>query len=276
MKPRNREINIFNMSLLDILCGALGAFCFMMITLLPYYSSKPTNAPEAPQGLIDPKTLAEALDQIRQLKESLEKLQNYARNLEGQNNQQQQQISQLQQDNERLKADATKTSGHVGDLEMRNPFLAMIQLDGTQQDVFEMYWESDRVRRDVQAPFKLDPAQHQINQMGGDFAFYGPGFAYHGIRDSPPGEYRLFFKVIKHAPGRLLHGWVHVNMPDFIYVGPLMKTDRAQVAIPIATVQMGPAPEYNYKFDWKIPAEFNDEPDWKPQFPNRGDAGKQK
>ena len=41
MKSRNREINIFNMSLLDILCGALGAFCFMMIVLLPYY--KPDN-----------------------------------------------------------------------------------------------------------------------------------------------------------------------------------------------------------------------------------------
>jgi len=38
VKSRNREINIFNMSLLDILCGALGTFCFLMLTLLPYYS----------------------------------------------------------------------------------------------------------------------------------------------------------------------------------------------------------------------------------------------
>src|ERR1043165_7920265 len=36
-RRRNREVNIFNMSLLDILCGALGAFCFMMLSLLPYY-----------------------------------------------------------------------------------------------------------------------------------------------------------------------------------------------------------------------------------------------
>ena len=35
MKRRNREVNIFNMSLLDILCGALGAFCFMMLALFP-------------------------------------------------------------------------------------------------------------------------------------------------------------------------------------------------------------------------------------------------
>jgi hypothetical protein len=35
MKARNREINIFNMSLLDILCGALGTVCFLMLVLFP-------------------------------------------------------------------------------------------------------------------------------------------------------------------------------------------------------------------------------------------------
>ena len=35
MRRRNREVNIFNMSLLDILCGTLGAFCFLMLALLP-------------------------------------------------------------------------------------------------------------------------------------------------------------------------------------------------------------------------------------------------
>ncbi|HKV53284.1 MAG TPA: hypothetical protein VJN94_01465 [Candidatus Binataceae bacterium] len=38
MKPRNREINIFNMSMLDILTGALGAFCFMTLALMPTYA----------------------------------------------------------------------------------------------------------------------------------------------------------------------------------------------------------------------------------------------
>ena len=42
MKARNREINIFNMSLLDILCGALGVFCFMTLVLFPYW--RPTGA----------------------------------------------------------------------------------------------------------------------------------------------------------------------------------------------------------------------------------------
>ena len=38
MRARNREINIFNMSLLDILTGMLGAFLFLMLGMLPYYA----------------------------------------------------------------------------------------------------------------------------------------------------------------------------------------------------------------------------------------------
>jgi hypothetical protein len=37
VKPRNREVSIFNMSVLDLLTGALGAFCFLTLALFPYY-----------------------------------------------------------------------------------------------------------------------------------------------------------------------------------------------------------------------------------------------
>ena len=37
MKPRNREVNIFNMSVLDLLTGALGAFSFLTLALFPFY-----------------------------------------------------------------------------------------------------------------------------------------------------------------------------------------------------------------------------------------------
>lgn len=68
MKARNREINIFNMSLLDILCGALGAFCFMMLSLLPYYH---------PPGEDFKKVSEEQkkmLDEVKDVKDLLEKL----------------------------------------------------------------------------------------------------------------------------------------------------------------------------------------------------------
>jgi hypothetical protein len=37
VKPRNREVNIFNMSVPDLLTGALGAFCFLTLALFPSY-----------------------------------------------------------------------------------------------------------------------------------------------------------------------------------------------------------------------------------------------
>lgn len=40
MKPRNREINIFNISMLDVISGALGAFLIIMIVLFPYYKKE--------------------------------------------------------------------------------------------------------------------------------------------------------------------------------------------------------------------------------------------
>ena len=37
MKPRNLEINIFNLSMLDVISGAMGEFLIVMVILLPYY-----------------------------------------------------------------------------------------------------------------------------------------------------------------------------------------------------------------------------------------------
>src|SRR5713101_1985444 len=158
MKPRNREINIFNMSLLDILCGALGAFCFRMIVLLPYYSSKPTKAPDVPKDMVDPKTLQDALDQIKQLKEALKKMQDYSMGLEGQVNQQKQQISQQQQEIEELKKKAAKNEEYTSRLEFRWPFMGFGLFTVAKDDKWQVCWDSDRVRNDQKGPFKLHPS----------------------------------------------------------------------------------------------------------------------
>jgi hypothetical protein len=40
MRRRNREINIFNLSMLDVISGAMGAFLIIMVILLPYYKKE--------------------------------------------------------------------------------------------------------------------------------------------------------------------------------------------------------------------------------------------
>lgn len=66
MKPKNKEVNIFNMSLLDILCGALGAFCFMMLVLFQYW--KP-ESPDVKKAKVDTAQLEQKLgDLMKQMK----------------------------------------------------------------------------------------------------------------------------------------------------------------------------------------------------------------
>src|SRR5580658_3880769 len=100
MKPRNREINIFNMSLLDVLCGALGAFCFMMLVLFPYYSQDKgvAKAPDVPPAGVDPKTYDQAMARIKELEDLVKKFQSYSDQAEAQEKREEAEIRQLQND----------------------------------------------------------------------------------------------------------------------------------------------------------------------------------
>ena len=40
MRKNNKELNIFNLSFLDVICGAMGAFLIVMVILLPYYKKE--------------------------------------------------------------------------------------------------------------------------------------------------------------------------------------------------------------------------------------------
>ncbi len=112
MRRRNREINIFNMSLLDILCGALGAFCFMMIALLPYY--KPPGTEEDARE--NQKKVAETMQQIDEMKKNIsdpavaedlrklvEELRRQIQEMQGQLNLALDAISSLSKENDALK-----------------------------------------------------------------------------------------------------------------------------------------------------------------------------
>ncbi len=65
MKPRNREVSIFNMSVLDLLTGALGAFCFLTLALFPsYFKVTGANAAVSSADAAQAKKAAEQLKQI--------------------------------------------------------------------------------------------------------------------------------------------------------------------------------------------------------------------
>src|SRR5579871_4837866 len=157
MKSRNREINIFNMSLLDILCGALGAFCFLMLVLFPFYSqdkgqAKAPDVPPPPAS--DPQSMADAMNRIHQLEDLVKKFQDYAAQLDAQNKRQQAKNRQIQ-------GDLKKAEDRNDQLEMRKPLLAVGRFTVSDNDFVQIYIEDTReTTKGTKAP-KADPTKGQ-------------------------------------------------------------------------------------------------------------------
>jgi hypothetical protein len=194
MKPRNREVNIFNMSLLDILCGALGTFAFMMIVLFPYYSvgkNAVSKAPDVPPG-VDPKTFEEAKARIQQLEDTVKKFQDYAKELEGL-------VNQLKAQNKQLQDEAKATGSSMNQMQMRNPFVAQLFFFGGPEDVGDISVYDDRVTTDNKRRTpKPDVSKVEPVYWGGDLSGYSHAGAYYVVRDTPGGNYHLYLKVVKH------------------------------------------------------------------------------
>jgi TolA-binding protein len=200
MKARSREINIFNMSLLDILCGALGAFCFMMLVLFPYYSQDKGQGkrPDVQEG-VDPKTFQEAKARIDQLEQTLKKFQDYTDQLEARVKQLEAQARQHQGDMQQMQDRAERG-------EMRNPLLAIGTLGVQGDELTQVYIDTDRTHVDKSPVEKIDPTKGQPAQFRGDDAAYGAGsnLSYFLVRDTPPGDYRVYAKIIKSNPGPVI------------------------------------------------------------------------
>src|SRR5581483_10063208 len=157
------------MSLLDILCGGLGAFCFMMLVLFPYYTPDKGQGkrPDVQEG-VDPKTLEDAKARIDQLEQTLKKFQAYADQMEAQ-------VKQLEAQQRQQKGDMEQMQDRAERAEMRNPILAVATLGVTSGEETQVYIDSDRVHADKSPVDKLDPNKTQPVQFRGDNAAFGPG-----------------------------------------------------------------------------------------------------
>ncbi|GAB4136921.1 MAG: hypothetical protein Tsb0016_01680 [Sphingomonadales bacterium] len=66
MKRRDRSITIFNLSMMDVISGAMGAFLIIMLVLARYYKSDPTTSPSV-------RAMAEELTDVRRRLEAVDK-----------------------------------------------------------------------------------------------------------------------------------------------------------------------------------------------------------
>jgi hypothetical protein len=267
MKPRNREVNIFNMSLLDILCGAMGTFAFMMIVLFPSYtiSKNAKPAPEIPPG-VDPQTFDEAKARIKELEDTLKKFQDYSKDLENQ-------VTQLKVQNKQLQDQAKSTGSTMDQMQMRNPFVSQLFFlaDGAE-DLAELYVSDDRETTDNKKHTpKPDVTKSQPVNWHGDVSVFGRAGAYFMVRDTPGGKYHVFLKVIKHDPaaGAFVAAGAISTDAEFQQI-PVFRVTETQALVELGVVtvtynQNDKDKPYTQKIEITVPKErlLNAEPQTK-------------
>ncbi|MEY2484821.1 MAG: hypothetical protein QOH39_469 [Verrucomicrobiota bacterium] len=210
MRARSREVNIFNMSLLDILCGALGAFCFMMLVLLPYYNppaseedlrKERANTDELVKQMERLKEAAKGSAFAQQMSDLSQKLQDQIKELQGQVNQYAAQNQQLQADNQSL---TKKNQELQRSLDQRRPFLTMIATNPRQS--IDLYLQDDVVvgnEKRSNPPFNPNQ-QHHSAYWPGDISAWIGGVASWLVRDSPASvHYKVYAKLAGDPAGRI-------------------------------------------------------------------------
>lgn len=207
MRRQHREINIFNMSLLDILCGALGAFCFLMLVLFPYY--KPSAAkPSEDHGEKNLKQMEENMKNLERQLEEFRKLgpqasEQLVKQMQGQVQQAQDQLKQAQQrvtkaeeEANRERAQKEQMQKRLDQLELRNPVGVQI-LWATRHDI-DLYIRQPFVLKGTNKVPEFDPGKKQGPVFNGDSGTEvgsGPGSEVWILRDVPPTEYKVYYNL---------------------------------------------------------------------------------
>ncbi|KAA6187932.1 hypothetical protein F2Q65_01505 [Thiohalocapsa marina] len=164
MKRRNRDINVFNLSMLDVILGAMAAFLIIMVVLLPYYKK------EHIEYQADTTSLRRALADAQAAAASA--------------------VARA----EAAEAEALRERGHSDALASRlaKTFLVLYIRWGTLDDIdlhvvdptgAEFYWE----RRTVAGR----PGELSEDNV------VGPGAEVWEVREAPPGEYRASAKLFR-------------------------------------------------------------------------------
>ena len=94
MRARNREFNILNMSFLDVICGAMGAFLIVMVILMPYYKKEAQDFLQSIGNL--KQELAESSQRLEETETELDRAEKRIRELEQELQKSQSQNSALQ------------------------------------------------------------------------------------------------------------------------------------------------------------------------------------
>ncbi|WP_321475152.1 hypothetical protein [uncultured Paludibaculum sp.] len=262
MRARNREVNIFNMSLLDILCGALGAFCFLMLVLLPYWKPSGQTAEDFRKQY---ESAANELASIREklksmpggadIEAKLNRLQNLLQRQQGE-------INDLQRRANEYKRQAQESDSQVSDLKMREPLLVSVRWSTSQHNVDVYVRARGKTATGKEMPM-VDATKSQATFFQGDEFLdcpSGPCNDNWQSRDVPINlEYEIHYKFLSDGgnpqPAEIVDAYL-MNRGIFIKL-PRIKLPRQQTSALVGvfkatapdSIQFVPEPEYKAQFD---------------------------
>ncbi|MGC4056091.1 MAG: hypothetical protein QM757_45375 [Paludibaculum sp.] len=262
MRARNREVNIFNMSLLDILCGALGAFCFLMLVLLPYWKPSGQRAEDL-QKQYD--AAARELESIRQrlknlpggadIEAKLNRMQSLLQRQQGM-------INDLERRANQYRKEAQEAGDKVSDLKMREPLLVSVRWGSANHNVDVYVRARGKTSTGKEMPL-VDPLKTQSTFFSGDEFLdcpAGPCNDNWQSRDVPLNvSYEVHYKFLADggnpAPADIVDAYL-MNRGIFIKL-PRIKMPRPQTSVMVGlftatapdSVQFVPEPEYKAQFD---------------------------
>lgn len=247
MRGGSREINIINMSLLDILCGAMGAFCFMMLALFPYWSPSGVGAKDAAaQAEQMQQELEKLKEELRKSGgagaadaiERLEKLQTQMQRVEGENN--------------RLRAELEDAKKKISTLEMRNPVVVAVNW-GTANHEVNVFVHSPGLKSSGgKTPPPVDPLRKQGSFFFGDISWgmiRGPGMNLWLMRDTVAGSRcDIYYKFIANngnpQPATIFGTYLHDSRS---YPLPAVEMPREKTAYKVGTLIINP--NYTIRFE---------------------------
>ncbi|MBF0449749.1 MAG: hypothetical protein HQK75_03525 [Candidatus Magnetomorum sp.] len=161
MKKKNREFNIFNLSMLDVFASSMGAFLIIMVVLLPYYK-KDTQV----------------------LMEQLQQQQEQTRQMQQQLQQQQKQITQQKTDIQNLE----KKKKNLED-QLKNTFLIVVMNWKTSKHDIDLHVIDPNGNEFYYKKKKFAGVNGELSEDTQS----GPGVEVWEIPKAAPGKYKVYY-----------------------------------------------------------------------------------
>ena len=163
MRPRNREFNILNMSFLDVICGAMGAFLIIMVILIPYYKQDKKDFVQSIGKLRQ--ELAKSSQRLEETETKLGRAEEKSRELEQEHQKAKSQNQELTKKAQSQNQELDKTSQRLEETELE---LAKVRRELNQQINASLFGLTIREKKivvllDLSGSLSADPKKSARN-----------------------------------------------------------------------------------------------------------------